>query len=52
MQSAAPLCSVHEQRLAFTFRSVSSRPLYTVWESYMTTRGRLSILDTDPLRWR
>ena len=48
----APLCSVHEQRLAFTFRSVSSRPLYTVWESYMTTRGGLAILDTDPLRWR
>ena len=52
VQSAAPLCSVHEQRLAFTFRSVSSRPLYTVWESYMTTRGGLSILDTDPLHWR
>ncbi len=47
-----PLCSVHEQRLAFTFRSVSSRPLYTVWESYMSTRGGLSILDVDPLRWR
>jgi hypothetical protein len=52
VQSGAPLCSVHEQRLAFTFRSVGSRPLYTVWEQYMTTRGGLAILDTDPLRWR
>lgn len=51
-QSSAPLCGVYEQRLAFTFRSVGSRPLFTVWESYMTTRGGLAILDTDPLRWR
>lgn len=51
-QASAPLCAVHEQRLAFTFRSTGSRPLFTVWESYMTTRGGLAILDLDPLRFR
>lgn len=48
--SAAPLCSVHEQRVVFTFRSTGSRPFFTVWESWQTPRGGTLLLDLDPLR--
>lgn len=45
-----PVCSVHEQRVVFTFRSTGSRPFFTVWESWQTARGGTLLLDLDPLR--
>jgi TonB family protein len=47
---AAPTCSVHEQRVVFTFRSTGSRPFFTAWESWQTARGGTLLLDLDPLR--
>lgn len=48
--SGRPLCLVHEQRLVMTFRSGFARPFYVVYESWMTPRGGVAILDLDRMR--